>query len=165
MPKKDQDGDEDENENEYEQKFRLMIRNGVYPYTYMSKFSGLKETKWPFKKGFYNDLNDEEIIIVKQAYILWNNYFRSEQITDVWFLLEFHHDKEKDNHKAKLLFTDTDSLMMEIETADIYKDISVNKKKSLICQIMAKLVSFTIRPIKRYWPGLFERWNKWNTYT
>ena len=37
--------------------------------------------------------------------------------------------KKKYNDKAKLLFTDTNSLMMEIETADIYKDIYAYKEK------------------------------------
>ena len=45
---------------------------------------------------------------------------------------DFHYNYIKDKHgaKAKLLFTDTDTLMYEIETEDFYKDISsdvVNK--------------------------------------
>ena len=41
-------------------------------------------------------------------------------------MYEFHYDyiKPKYGDKAKLLFTDTDSLMYEIETEDFYKDIS-----------------------------------------
>ena len=41
-------------------------------------------------------------------------------------MYEFHYKyiKEKYGDKAKLLFTDTDSLMYEIETEDFYKDIS-----------------------------------------
>ena len=37
--------------------------------------------------------------------------------------------KEKYGSKAELLFTDTDSLMFEIETEDFYKDISKDVKK------------------------------------
>ena len=41
-------------------------------------------------------------------------------------MYEFHYEyvKQKYGNKAKLLFTDTDSLMYEIETEDFYKDIS-----------------------------------------
>ena len=45
-------------------------------------------------------------------------------------MYEFHYNyiKEKYGDKAKLLFTDTDSLMYEIETGDFYKDISGDVK-------------------------------------
>ena len=41
-------------------------------------------------------------------------------------MYEFHYEyiKQKYGDKAELLFTDTDSLMYEIETEDFYKDIS-----------------------------------------
>ena len=43
---------------------------------------------------------------------------------------DFHYNyiKQKYEDKAKLLFTDTDSLMYEIETEDFYKDISADVK-------------------------------------
>ena len=43
-------------------------------------------------------------------------------------MYEFHYEyiNRKYGNKAKLLFTDTDSLMYEIETEDFYKDISPN---------------------------------------
>ena len=45
-------------------------------------------------------------------------------------MYDFHYNyiKSKYADKAKLLFTDTDSLMYEIETEDFYKDISVDVK-------------------------------------
>ena len=39
-------------------------------------------------------------------------------------MYEFHYIYIKPKYKEKLLFTDTDSLMYEIETEDYYKDIS-----------------------------------------
>ena len=46
-------------------------------------------------------------------------------------MYDFHfcYIKEKYGNKAELLFTDTDSLMYEIETNDFYKDISKDIKK------------------------------------
>ena len=45
-------------------------------------------------------------------------------------MYDFHHNyiKKKYGDKAKLLFTDTDSLMYEIQTEDFYKDISQDVK-------------------------------------
>ena len=41
-------------------------------------------------------------------------------------MYEFHYDyiKQKYGYKAKLLFTDTDSLSYEIQTEDFYKDVN-----------------------------------------
>ena len=46
-------------------------------------------------------------------------------------MYDFHYNyiKRKYEDKAKLLFTDTDSLMYEIETKDFYEDISTNVKR------------------------------------
>ena len=45
-------------------------------------------------------------------------------------MYDFHYNyiKSKYGYKAKLLFTDTDSLMYEIQTEDFYKDISSDVK-------------------------------------
>ena len=45
-------------------------------------------------------------------------------------MYDFHYNyiKQKYGNKAKLLFTDTDSLMYEIQTEDFYKDISEDVK-------------------------------------
>ena len=51
-------------------------------------------------------------------------------------MYEFHYDyiKNRYDNKSKLLFTDTDSLMWEIKTEDVYEDFS-SKKKCLILVI------------------------------
>ena len=43
---------------------------------------------------------------------------------------KFHYDyiKSKYDNKSKLLFTDTNSLMYEMKTGDVYEDFSSNKK-------------------------------------
>ena len=42
---------------------------------------------------------------------------------------EFHYDyiKNKYDNKSKLLFTNTDSLMYEIKTKDVYEDLATIK--------------------------------------
>ena len=44
-------------------------------------------------------------------------------------MYEFHYDyiRSKYGNKSRLLFTDTDSLMYEIKTEDVYEDFSNNK--------------------------------------
>ena len=45
-------------------------------------------------------------------------------------MYEFHYDyiKNKYDNKSRLLFPDTDSLMYQIKTEDVYKDFSSNKE-------------------------------------
>ena len=47
-------------------------------------------------------------------------------------MFDFHYNciKPKYRKKAELIFTDTDSLMYEIETDDFYKDIKKDIKKN-----------------------------------
>ena len=49
-------------------------------------------------------------------------------------MYQFHYDyiKNKYGNNSRLLFTDTDSLMYEIKTEDVYEDFSKDKK----CQIL-----------------------------
>ena len=45
-------------------------------------------------------------------------------------MYKFHYDyiENKYDNKSKLLFTDTDSLMYEIKTGDVYEDFSSDKE-------------------------------------
>ena len=45
-------------------------------------------------------------------------------------MYQFHYDSIKNNYdnKPKLLFRDTDSLMYQIKTEDVYEDFSSNKE-------------------------------------
>ena len=55
-------------------------------------------------------------------------------------MYEFHYDyiKNKYGNNSRLLFTDTDSLMYEIKTEDIYKDFS-NDIFDFICDIFDEM--------------------------
>ena len=56
-------------------------------------------------------------------------------------MYEFYYDyiKNKYDNRSKLLFTDTDSLIYEIKTEDVYEDLAAIKK----C-----LISVIIRQVK-----------------
>ena len=41
--------------------FLMLLRKGVYPYTYMNSFDRFKETKLPPKSDYYNDLTQKDI--------------------------------------------------------------------------------------------------------
>lgn len=55
-------------------------------------------------------------------------------------MYDFHYNyiRQKYNNRAKLLYTDTNSLCYEIENGDAYKDFWVIKR-SLIIVIMLKI--------------------------
>ena len=44
------------------------------------------------------------------------------------YKFHYHYIKINYDNKSKLLFTDTDSLMYEIKTEDVYEDFSSNKQ-------------------------------------
>ena len=85
------------------------------------------------QKIFYNDL----ITIRKSKVTLTLNkpvYVRM-CILDLSKVLiyEFHYDqiKNKNGNSSRLLFIDTDSLMYEIKTEDIYKEFKYKNKEML----------------------------------
>ena len=61
---------------------------------------------------------------------------------------EFHYDYIKNTYanNSRLLFTDTDSLMYEIKTEDVYENYSIYKEKCCYkrtCSIKPKMNSFS----------------------
>ena len=95
-----------------------------------------KAKKLTAKPNFKHlDIFCEELIAVhmKKTSLIFNKpVYLGMCILDLskTIMYDFHYNyiKEKYGNKAKLLFTDTDSLMYEIETGDFYKDISEDVK-------------------------------------
>ena len=97
-------------------------------------------------------LNDYDVLIKFEKGIKQKNteiYFNKpifvcQAILDIseTSMFDFHYNyvEKKYRKKAELWFTDTDSLMYEIETEDFYNDIKEDIKKSLIGVILQKLI-------------------------
>ena len=66
---------------------------------------------------------------IKPDLTLEKPIYRGFSILDLSKLLmyEFHYNYIKRKYNAKLLFTDTDSLVYEIETEDVYEDLHEDK--------------------------------------
>ena len=64
-------------------------------------------------------------------------------------LYEFHHKSIKIKFRASLLFTDTDSLVYEIKTVEVY-EIFMRIKICLILEIIHEIQSFLILLIKKF---------------
>ena len=56
--------------------------------------------------------------MLNKANLCWVYYFRLSK----WKMHDFRYNLVKKNFDAKLLITDTDSLIYEIESTDFYKD-------------------------------------------
>ena len=109
------------------------IRNRIDVKLVSNKKDYLKWTSKPSymsHKIFDNDLvairkNKVTLTLNKPAYIGMCILELSKVL-----MYEFHYDciKNKYGNNSRLLFTDTDSVMYEIKTEDIYKDFSNNRK-------------------------------------
>ena len=93
--------------------------------------------KWISRPTFVSaKLFNEELVAVhkvKEVLTLNRPAYVGMCILDLskTLMYDFHYNYIKDKYgdKAKLLFTDTDSLMYEIQTDDVYKDLFVDKEK------------------------------------
>ena len=88
---------------------------------------------------YINIINDE-VVVIKSKQIeveLKKPIYCGFTILDLSKVLmyDFHYNtiKKQYEDKAKLLFTDTDSLCYEIETEDLYDDMYRNKKLYDFC--------------------------------
>ena len=91
-------------------------------------------------------------------------------------MYDFHYDylKNKYDNKSRLLLTDTDILMYEIKTEDVYKDFSKDKKmfdfsnysakskyyvdsnKSFFCKMKDKIGSVAIKEVFGIKPKIYS---------
>ena len=112
-----------------------------------------------FEKDFFNLMNNSvfgktiENIRKRQNVILLDdqkqtlklsskpNFDRVTKTKTLMFDFQYSYIKEMYGNKAELLFTDTDSLMYQIETDDFYHDIAPDVKKRLIRVIIQKNMS------------------------
>ena len=129
--------------NDFEKDFFKLMNNSVYGKT-LENIRNHKDirlvnnresaSRYANKPNFHHcTIFDENLIAVhmkrtklvlnKPIYLGFSILERSKQL-----MYEFHYKyiKAKYGDKAKLLFTDTDSLMYEIETEDFYNDISTD---------------------------------------
>ena len=61
---------------ESEEQFSLLLRKGVFPYSYLQSFSVFEETQLPPKSAFHNDLTDSDISDDDYSHALnvWNAF-------------------------------------------------------------------------------------------
>ena len=93
-----------------------------------------------------NKIFDNNLVVIQkkqscikayQTCIHWNVYL--ELIKVLMYQFPYDNIKNKYDNKSKLLFTDTDSLMYEIKTEDVYEDFSSNKEMFNFSNFSTKL--------------------------
>ena len=132
-------------ENEFKKDFFKLMNNSVFGNT-MENISNrvdielvndkIKAEKLAAKPNFKHcDIFSENLVSVhmKKTNLFFNKpVYLGMCILDLskTLMYDFHYNyiKKKYGDRAKLLFTDTDSLMYEIQTEDFYKDISQDVK-------------------------------------
>ena len=128
--------------NEFEKDFYKLMNNAVFGKTMenLRKRSNIKLTNREEQAlNLFSKTNFNKIIIFSDHLAAIHMYKRCVKLNKPIYLgmsildlsktlmYDFHYNfikQEYDGEKAKLLFTDTDSLMYEIHTEDFYKDIS-----------------------------------------
>ena len=129
--------------NEFEKDFFKLMNNSVFGKT-MENIRNRKDIKlvsdrnkaikYAAKPNFHHSkILSEDLVTIhmKRTSLTFNKpVYLGLSILDLSkaIMYEFHYDyiKPKYNDRVSLLYTDTDSLVYEIETEDFYKDISVD---------------------------------------
>ena len=132
--------------NEFEKDFFKLMNNSVFGKT-MENIRNRVDIKWVndkkqaeklSAKPNFNHCNifSEDLVAIhmKKTRLVFNKpVYLGMCILDLSksLMYDFHYNyiKQKYEDKAKLLFTDTDSLIYEIQTEDFYNDISVDVKR------------------------------------
>ena len=132
--------------NEFEKDFFKLMNNSVFGKTMenirnridIKLVNNKKQAEKLSAKPNFNHCNifseDLVAIHIKKTKLVFNKpVYLGMCILDLskTLMYDFHYNyiKQKYGDKAKLLFTDTDSLMYEIQTEDFYKDISADVKR------------------------------------
>ena len=132
--------------NEFEKDFFKLMNNSVFGKTMENIRNRVdiklvndkkRAEKLSVKLNFYHcNIFSEELVAVhmKKSKLVFNKLvYLGMCILDLskTLMYDFHYNyiKQKYKDKAKLLFTDTDSLMYEIQTEEFYKDISADVKR------------------------------------
>ena len=131
--------------NEFEKDFFKLMNNSVFGKTMenirnrldIKLVNNKKQAEKLSAKPNFNHCNifSEDLVVIhmKKTKLVFNKpVYLGMCILDLskTLMYDFHYNyiKRKYGDKAKLLFTDTDSLMYEIQTEDFYKDISADVK-------------------------------------
>ena len=131
--------------NEFEKDFFKLMNNSVFGKTMenirhrvdIKLVNDKKQAEKLSAKPNFNHRNifSEDLVAIhmKKTKLVFNKpVYLGMCILDLskTLMYDFHYNyiKQKYEDKAKLLFTDTDSLMYEIQTEDFYKDISADVK-------------------------------------
>ena len=132
--------------NEFEKDFSKLMNNSAFGKTMenirnrvdIKLVNNKKQAEKLSAKPNFNHCNifseDLAAIHMKKTKLVFNKpVYLGMCILDLskTLMYDFHYNyiKQKYGDKAKLLFTDTDSLMYEIQTEDFYKDISADVKR------------------------------------
>ena len=132
--------------NSFEKEFFKLMNNSVYGKTMENLRKRVdvklvtnekKLLKWVSRPTYVSSkIFNEDLVAVhkiKETLTLNRPAYVGMCILDLskTLMYDFHYNYIKDKYgdKAKLLFTDTDSLMYEIQTDDVYKDLFSDKEK------------------------------------
>ena len=112
------------------EKSNLMARKGVYPYEFMDGFKKFEKRQLPKQTSFFSRLMQEKVSDEDFAHAqkVWKEFDCKNmgEFHDLYLLYGYVKKKWKN---VSVLYTDTDSLVLEIETEDFFADIAADVKE------------------------------------